>query len=288
MSFVLLLVVVFAWGFSWYAITLQVGEASALISVTYRFILAATVMCVGLKLTGRWQRIPLRDQPWLAVLGFCLFSMNFLSFYLAAHYIPSGVLSVIFATAAIFGAVNARIFFGQQLQLRVLVAALLGVAGLGLLLSPEITATHDTQAPWWAFVLPFVGTYLFSLGNVVSARLSARYSLPNVIGQGMVWGAIVLIVESLLFGQSFVLPASLPYWAGVVFLALISSVLAFVTYLTLVNRVGTARASYATVLFPIVAMLVSTWAEGYDWSIIAAAGLLMTLGGTYLIFVKPS
>lgn len=284
MSAVLLAIVVLSWGFSWYGITLQVGEASALISVTYRFILAATVMCVGLMITGRFRLIPWRDHIWLAALGACLFCFNFLGFYIAANYIPSGLLSVIFATASIFGALNQRLFLKVPLNPSVFIAAALGLGGLVLLLGPDINA--DGPAPWWAYVLPFAATYLFSLGNLISMRLSKSYSVPNVIGQGMVWGALILTTLCVLTNQPFVFPESQSYWAGVVFLALIASLLAFMTYLTLVNRIGPARAAYATVLFPIVAMMVSTWAEGYTWTPAAALGLAMALGGTVLTFAR--
>lgn len=284
MNAILLITVVFAWGFSWYGILLQVGEASALISVTYRFYLAALVMCAGLLVTGKFSKIPLRDQGLLAALGFCLFSMNFLCFYIAANYLPSGLLSVIFATAAIFGAINGWLFLGQRLEARIFLAAGLGLGGLALLLAPEIEGASAENAPLWAMALPFLGTMLFSFGNIASAKLSTRHTLPNVVGQGMVWGAIHLTVLCLITGEAFVLPTTLSFWGGLVFLALISSLLAFLTYLTLVNRVGAARAAYATVLFPIVAMLVSTLAEGYEWSTASAVGLIMALSGTLLIF----
>ncbi len=288
MSILLLSIVVFAWGFSWYAIVLQVAEASALISLTYRFILAAVIMCVGLMLTGKWRFIPWKDQPWLLALGFCLFSMNFLSFYLAAYYLTSGIMSVIFSTAAIFGAVNAWLYTRVRLEARVIFAACLGSLGLYLLLGPELEQPDNKSTAWWAIVLPFIGTYLFSLGNLISAKLTRQYSLPNVIGQGMVWGAIILVLFSLIFKQDWVLPPSPLFWVGVVYLALISSLLAFITYLALVNRVGPARASYATVLFPIVAMLVSTAAEGYTWTSAGVIGMSMALLGTVIIFYKPT
>ena len=286
MSLILLAIVVFAWGFSWYAITLQVAEASALISLTYRFILAALIMCAGLIATGKWQAIPWRHQPWLLALGFCLFSMNFLSFYLAASHLTSGLMSVIFSTAAIFGAFNAWLYFRAPLEARVLGAALLGTGGLYLLLRPEIHGNDTASAPWWAIALPFVGTYLFSLGNLISARLTKTHTLPNVIGQGMVWGAMLLVLLCFAFKETWILPNSPLFWGGVIYLALVSSLLAFLTYLALVNRVGAASASYATVLFPIVAMFVSTAAEGYVWTMPAVIGLTMALGGTYLIFAR--
>jgi len=107
-----------------------------------------------------------------------------------------------------------------------------------------------------------------------------------VIGQGMIWGALILVLFSIVFGEQWVIPQSGSFWAGLVYLALVSSLLAFITYLALVNRVGPARASYATVLFPIVAMMVSTAAESYTWTAQSIAGLAMALGGTYLIFAR--
>lgn len=286
MNFLLLAGVVFAWGFSWYAITLQIGEASALVALSYRFLLAAFVMCVGLVLTGRWRPIPWRHQKWLAVMGFCIFSMNFLCFYLAAYYLPSGLLSVIFSTAAIFGAVNAWIFFRKPIEGRVILAAVLGIAGLAMLLLPEMDSGATRRAPLWAFLLPFLGTFFFSLGNIASARLSERYELPNIVGQGMIWGALWLVAASVIAGESFTIPRSIPFWGGVVYLALIASLLAFLTYLSLVNRVGPARASYATVLFPILAMIVSTYAEGYEWTTLSFVGLALALGGTVVSFAQ--
>jgi len=283
-SLILLVVVVFAWGFSWYAITLQVSEATALISLTYRFILAAVVMCTGLMVTGKWKIIAWRDQFWLLGLGFCIFSMNFLSFYLAAYHLTSGLLSVIFSTAAIFGAINAWLFYRTPLEPRVFIAALLGTGGLYLLLYPDIHTPNTSTAVWWAVALPMIGTYLFSIGNLISARLTKVYTLPNVIGQGMLWGAIILVVFCFIFKEDWVIPQSTLFWTGLVYLALVSSLLAFITYLALVNRVGPAKASYATVLFPIVAMLVSTGAEAYTWSLQAFVGLAMALSGTYLLF----
>ncbi len=288
-NYLLLALVVLAWGFSWYGIVVQVAEAPPLISLAWRFALAALFLCGGLVVTGRWQRIAWADQKWLAALGFCLFSMNFICFYFAALYLPSGLLSVVFASAAILGAVNAWLFFRKPLEARVLLAATLGIVGLSLLLLPEMDKTNAARPPWWAIALPFLGTYFFSLGNIISARLSQSYSLPNVVGQGMIRGTAIILAICLVTQEPLILPTTITFWGSTLFLALVSSVLAFLTYLTLVNRVGTARASYATVLFPIVAMLVSSVVEDYSWTFMSASGLALALSGTYLTFAprKP-
>lgn len=284
MSYVLLAVVVLSWGFSWYAMALQVNDAHAFVSVAHRFMLASVLMCGGLWASGRFRAIPLRYHGWLAGLGFCLFSVNFISFYIAASYLPSGLLSVIFATAAIFAALNQWFFFRKSLDVRTIVAAVIGIAGLGLLLAPQIAVADTAGTPWWAFAVPFVGTYVFTIGNLISARLAREFTLPNIVGQGMVYGALVSVAFALISGQDFVWPASSGYWAGVVYLALVASILAFLTYLTLVQREGAARAAYAAVLFPLIALGVSTLKEGMQWDVWAVLGLIMALGGTVLVF----
>ncbi len=286
MPILLLFVVVLSWGFSWYAMVLQVADASALLSLTYRAILAAVLMCAGLVVTRKWRSIAWQDQVWLALLGFCLFSMNFLSFYIAANYLTSGLLAVIFSTAAIFGAINARLFLRSAFEAHVLLAGVMGTIGLYLLLRPEIHDVSATSVDWWAIALPLAGTYLFSLGNLISMRLAKTYSLPNIIGQGMAWGALILTLLCLVTRETWVIPPSGLFWGGVVYLAVVSSLLAFITYLSLLKRVGPARASYATVLFPIVAMLVSTVAESYIWTVSAIIGLCLALGGSFLIFYR--
>jgi drug/metabolite transporter (DMT)-like permease len=55
---------------------------------------------------------------------------------------------------------------------------------------------------------------------------------------------------------------------------------------TLVGRIGADRAAYATLLFPIVALGISTVWEGYQWTPEAAFGLSLILAGNLLMLTK--
>jgi drug/metabolite transporter superfamily protein YnfA len=41
------------------------------------------------------------------------------------------------------------------------------------------------------------------------------------------------------------------------------------------------------VLFPVVALAVSTWLEGYRWTPLGLAGLALCLAGNVVIFAAP-
>lgn len=273
---------VLIWGTTWIGIAIQVDSAPVLVAVFHRFLLAAALMLPALALMGRLRRPP----AWRFVLvqALCLFCLNFVCLYNAARLIPSGLVSVIFALASVFNAVNARIFFGDRFSGRVLVAAALGVAGLILLFWDRLVISFDAPSLHgigWAAL----GTLFFSLGNMASRRNGQLGVTPVTANAwGMPMGAALLALLILVQGQGFVLPRQPDYWLASIYLAAIGSVAGFTCYLMLVSRQGPARAGYATVVFPVVALTLSWLYEDYVWTPLAVAGLGLAGLGNLVMF----
>ena len=286
-TFVLFLATVVIGGSTWIAIKLQVGPVPVLVSVFYRFAVAAAVLIAALVLTRRLKTPPLRQHPFLLAQALCLFSCNFICFYAAEAYVASGLVSVVFSLATIYNAVNARLFFGEPITARTVVAALMGVAGLGLLFGRDIWVDLDPGA-LKGIGFAALGTLFFSLGNMVSRRNSAAGLSPLTTNAwGMAYGAIVLLVLIAATRTPLVAPPSGAYVSALLYLSVFGSVVAFTTYLELVARVGSSRAAYATVLFPIVALALSTMFEGYRWTASGVLGLALCLAGNAVIFAAP-
>jgi drug/metabolite transporter (DMT)-like permease len=85
-------------------------------------------------------------------------------------------------------------------------------------------------------------------------------------------------------GFPFAIEPSARYVGALAYLAIFGSVIGFTAYLMLVGRIGPERAAYSTVLFPIVALAVSTVFEGYQWSALAVVGLLLVVAGNLVAF----
>lgn len=280
----LFLATVLIWGTTWIGIAVQVHSAPVLLAVFHRFLLAAALMLPGLALLGRLHR----PAAWRFVLvqALCLFCLNFVCLYNAARLIPSGLVSVIFALASVFNAVNARLFFGDRISGRVLVAAGLGVGGLILLFWDRLVVSFDAASLHgigWAAL----GTLFFSLGNMASRRNGELGVTPATANAwGMPMGAALLAGLILLQGQGFVLPREPAYWLASIYLAAIGSVAGFTCYLLLVSRQGSARAGYATVVFPVVALTLSWLYEGYVWTPLAVVGLGLAGLGNLVMFAR--
>ncbi len=287
MNLSLYLMTVLIWGTTWIAIKLQLGEVAVAVSIVYRFALAAAVLFAVLMLSGRLQKVDGRGQLICLAQGVCLFCINFLCFYTASQWIPSGLIAVIFSTATLWNALNARVFFKQKIAANVLAGGALGLAGLGLLFWPELAGHAASRETLLGIALALIGTLCFSAGNLLSSLQQKAGLKPLTTNAwGMLYGALMLVLICLVSGTSFTFEWSTRYVGSLLYLAIPGSVIGFTAYLTLVGRMGPERAAYCTVLFPVVALNISVFLEGYEWTLTALFGLLLVMLGNVLVFRK--
>ena len=280
-------ITVLIWGSTWLAIKFQLGMVDPALSVAYRFALAALMLfawCFARRLPLRFSR---GDHFFIALQGVFLFAMNYLLFYLAELQITSGLAAVVFSTIVVMNLVNGRLFLGTPIELKVLVGGALGMVGLVLLFWPEMASTDFSGPVIIGMLFSFAATYLASLGNILSAR-NQRYKLPVVQTNafGMAYGSLAMALVVLVSGTSITIDLAAPYLLSLVYLALFGSVIAFGCYLSLVGRVGAGRAAYVTLLFPVVALGLSTIWEGYAWSVPGVCGIVLILFGNSLAMAR--
>lgn len=288
MNLLLYLLTVLIWGTTWIAIKLQMGEVAVAASIAYRFALASAVLFVMLWLSGRLQPLDLLAQGVCLVQGLRLFCLNFLCFYTASQWIHSGLIAVIFSTATLWNAINARLFFRQRIAANVLLGGALGLAGLGLLFWPELAGHEASHESLLGIGLALCGTLCFSAGNMLfSLQQKAGLKPLTTNAWGMLYGALMLVGICLVNGTPFTFDWSSRYVGSLLYLAIPGSVIGFTAYLTLVGRMGPERAAYCTVLFPVVALNISVFLEGYQWTAPALLGLGLVMLGNVLVFRKP-
>lgn len=288
MNLFLYVLTVLIWGTTWIALKLQLGPVPIPWSIAYRFALAAAVLFLWLAATGRLKRPDARAMRLIAAQGLCLFCLNFICFLNASRFIPSGLVAVLFSTATVWNAFNARVFLGRPLAPRVLAGSALGMLGLAALFWPELTRHGASPGTLTGLALGLAGTLCFSAGNMLSARLQALGHAPVVTNAwGMLVGATVLAAGCGAAGVGWAFDPSPTYVGALLYLAIPGSVIGFTAYLTLVGRLGPERAAYSTVLFPVVALNVSAWVEGYQWTAPALLGLVLVMAGNVIVFRNP-
>ena len=277
-------VVVFAWSTSWLAIQGQLGVVAPEVSVAYRFVLSATIM-VAICIAGRRpMRFGLRDHAFMVLQGILLFSTNFYLVYLGSQYLTSGQVAVAFSTLVVMNMIGAAILFGAAVTPRMGIGAGFGIGGLALVFWPEITAFDLSSEGTLGLVLALAGTLSASLGMMTSAR-NQKNGLPVIQANtyGMIYGTVFMTLVALALGRSFDFEMSVTYVGSLTYLAVVATVVAFWSFLTLQGRIGAGRTAYAAVLFPIIALMLSTVFEDFQWTPTAIGGVALVVFGNVLV-----
>ncbi len=278
---------VLIWGTTWFAIKLQTGYAPNEVSIFYRAFLASICLLLLCKINRHSLRFKLIDHVFLCGLGLSMFSLHFLFVYSATQHIVSGVISVVFAGVSFLSILNNYIFFRVKPSLNVSLGALLGISGLCIFFSDQITHISQEGNFLKGLMLASIGTLIFALGSSISKRnLNAGLKIMPAMAMGMIYGTVAIFVYTLIQSTPFVLPSSFTYWASLLYLVILGSIVAFLCYLKLIKNIGPELASYTAVLFPIVALLVSWLLEGYQWSTTHLLGLIFVIFGNVLVLRK--
>ena len=283
----LYLITVFIWGSTFFAIKSQLGVVPPEVSIAYRFALAALILLAWCWLMKLPMRFHFRQHLWMLAQGLTLFGLNYLVVYWATADVPSGLIAVVFSTIVLMNIANGVLFFGKRPAASLLVGALVGLAGICLVFLPELTKLEVDAAALQGIFLSLLGTFIASLGNMVSTRNQlAKLPVVQTNAYGMLYGAAALGLIALAQGSAFTYEMSWAYTGSLVYLALFGSVLAFGSFLTLLGRIGAERAAYAMVLFPIVALSISTLFENYQWTLESLIGITLVFTGNALILVS--
>ena len=291
MNALLYFVVLLAWGSSWFAISFQLGDVAPQVSIVWRFLLASIILFIWCYFRGLKLSFPWRDHLSWLLLGFFLFCVNYICAYFGTFYLASGLVCLIFSTLTLFTVFNGFVFFKKPIRLPILIGAVVGIAGLSVIFSNEISSTDWSveSGVVKGFLWMLLATFFASIGMLLSGQFQAR-KMPLVQSNAfsMLYGSLILVSYITVSDVSFSFNTSYSYVLSLVYLALIASVIGFGVYLKLVGNIGADKASYVNIFTPTIALLLSTLFENYEWSWVGLIGvLLIIIGNIIVLYAKP-
>ena len=286
---ILYTITVVIWGSTWLAIEYQLGVVEPEVSIAYRYTAAALVLFAWCRFRGLSLRFSVKEHAYFVLLGLLLFCLNYIFAYRAQVHITSALAAIAFSTMLWMNIILSRIFFGTRVTVYVLAGALLGIVGIVVLFAPQIESIAVTDSMFFGSVLALGGALTASFGNMLSQSAQKR-RLPVVETNtwGMFYGAILTSFVALASGHEFNFDATFTYISSLAYLAIFGSVIAFGAYLTLLGRIGAHKAGYVTVMFPVVAVILSVVFEGMRLTGTIVTGAALVLLGNLLILKKDA
>lgn len=270
------------WASTWHVILYQLEGAPALDGVAVRFALAATLMLALARARGERLAIPLRWHGWLLVTGVLQYSVNYWGVYEAERHLPSGLVAVLYSLMVFGNAATGWWLLGQRVSARFLLAGAGGVLGIVLIFWPEVLAAGARPNAALGLGIGLGAVACACVGNSLTVRLTRQgIALTPMLAHCMGYGAIVLIALALARGDGIRIGQGAAWWISLAYLTVFGTVVAFVFYFRLAQRLGTARAALTGVAIPPIALAISAAFEGWQPTPLALAGMALCTASVY-------
>jgi drug/metabolite transporter (DMT)-like permease len=249
--------VYFFWGSTYLAIDIAVEKIPAALMCGIRFLIAGVFMLAFCGLRGRKVGYNLRQLRRMAVIGILLLVGGNLTLSYAETHIPSGLAALIVAVVPLWFLVLDTLLLGDHhVSARGKAGLALGVAGLAVLLWPQLMATsHLERQQLWASLSLLGGSFSWALGSV----LAKKWKSPDVDPfSATAWEMIAAGLANLLI--AFVLgdPERVVWSArglgAMAYLVICGSWVGYTAYIWLLGHVPTSKVATYAYVNPVVAV----------------------------------
>ena len=283
-NYILFLITLFCWSPTWYLIKFQLGYVDPLVSVFYRFIIAAIIIFIYLVIKNKNLKFSINYHFWFLFFGTCLYSINYVFFYLSNTYLISAFPAIVFSTVVIMNILGETIYFKKKPSLKTLIGATIGMIGIIIIFNDEIFNFSLSEGTHIGLFLALIGTFCASTGNMVHQRnLNNNFPPIQTIAYAMLYGSLVTLFVTQIRGAELLFENSVSYITSLLYLSIFGSIFAFVSYLKLLEKVGPGRAGYVGVVMPVLALMISTIFEKLEWQIDLIIGLPILIIGAILV-----
>ena len=283
-------IIYFVWGSTYLAVRVGVREVPPLILAAMRFSVAGLVL-FGWML-ARGERAPsIREWRSASILGMVIFLFDYGLLFWAEQRVPSGIAAVMLATIPVFMALSEIIFLRtQRLTIRLALALLIGLGGVGVLMSRALNLGDAPIDKWGALALIFA-SISWSIASVLARKLPLPSSKVMSSGAQMLAGGILLTVAAGAFGEfrNFHPGAvSREVWFALLYLIVAGSIIGFTAYVWLIHHESPTKVGTYAYVNPIVAVLVGYFLGGEALSARTILGSVFILISVVVITTTPA
>lgn len=287
MNLFLFIIVTLIWGSTWIAINFQIDSVDPIVAVAWRFTLAAVSLGVWCLLTRRSLMLPLKVHRGAFLVGLFLYTLDYSFLYSAQHHLVSALLAVLSSSVIYFTVIMRRLFLKKAIRREVVIGATLGLAGISAIFAPEFSHISLQEGLTYGLLLALCSFMAASIGNIISEQTLVKDTpVLQFNFYAMTYSLIFLYGTGLMCEADFTFPDSRSFFFALVYLAVFGSVFAFGAYMKLLQRIGSDRATYVVLVYPIVALIISTFFEGYEWTLLSGLGVLIVLVGNMVAMGK--
>lgn len=221
----------------------------------------------------------LADVKWFILSGATGFFIYVVGFNKGSVTTAAALSSVVIATAPVFTALLARIFYGERLSFIRWAAIAVEFSGVAVLALMNGDGISFNSGVLWLLA----SALSFSVYNLLQRRLARTYSAMRVTAYSVLAGTVMLAFTSSRGSMAELFSASSVQLLTLSFLAFLSSAVAYVSWTKAISKAqNTANVSNYLFLTPFLAAIMAYIFAGETIEAAKAVGGAIVLFGIFL------
>jgi len=283
-------IIYFVWGSTFLAIRVAVREAPPFLLAAIRFVIAGLVLYGWMRAKG--SLAPTRREWGSAtLLAILIFVGDYGLVFWAEQRVPSGLTAVMMATIPVFMALSEIVFLKtQRLTLRLGSALLVGIGGVGVLVSRGVNFGDAPVDTLGACAL-IVAAISWSVGSALTRKLPLPSDKAMSSGAQMLVGGVLLTLTAGMLGEFrgfHVQAVSLTAWMALAYLIVAGSIVAFTAYVWLIHHESPTKVGTYAYVNPLVAVLLGYFFLGEAIGVRTILGTALILVSVVVITTGPA
>ncbi|SNT70954.1 DMT family transporter [Psychrobacter sp. LV10R520-6] len=275
----------FMWSLSFIFYRVGVPEFGSLAFASLRVVFAGLTMLIFVVLYPKSREGIRENFKVLAVVGLFSAAIPFVLFSFSAQSVNAGVLAVINASVPMMSGFIASKFFNDKLAKKQTLGLIIGVVGVGILMSERLFDEQGQILDLGTGLLPMGYALLACVGYATGANITRNYLedlSPIAITAGSLIIASLVMLPIAVYEFPYGKSISLKAWLSVICIGVFSTAIALIFMNRLIKNIGAMRATSITLVIPIFAIFFGYVLLGEALDIGAIIGSVVILVGTYL------
>ena len=275
------------WGLNFIAVKIQGTENPLEVSLLYRSAIAFGLFFAlyWWKIRPQQQALPRKLLGTVMGFGLCSFALSYLLLYYATIYSSAAMVTLIFSLKVMVTPLCIGKAFKIPISPRVYIGGVFGIVGVAVIVLPNLHALSHSFLIGLGFAI--AGTLVTAVGDTLSYYNNQHHVEPITANSiGMFTALMSIGLLTLIMGKPVHVPASLHYWAGLLYLALLGSFAAWLMYVYLIRSIGVVKGSYMVALFPAIGGTASVLMGETPLSLNLVLGIALAMVGAMIALLK--
>ena len=274
------------WGSTYLLNKIAVSELPPFMLASIRFMTAGILIFIIVKLMGKSLAITKRQLVNTTIAGFLFLTIGNGVIVWALKYVDSGFAALEISAQPLVVLILMRVFQGKKIKAMSVLGVILGVIGIFLLISQNQVVSKEGSIIGMVMIFCCMISWASGSLFVGNADLPSNYFVNT--GYQMLIGGFILLLGSLMFGETWSLPnvwSEKVQWS-MILLIIFGSIVAFTSFNFLLQKVSPDKVATSTYVNPIIALLLGWYFLNEEISTQSIVAAVVLLTGVYFINTK--